>query len=249
MAADPPNRRAMMSPDQGGLAMSDLTPEEGRALVRALRRPMGRYTVDRASQLSGVPRSTLYHWAKVGHLVPDFGSWDPMQWSYRDLVLSRLFVRIRSKGMAPAVTSAEVKKIRRDLSRGTLDPTSPIRATKIGVFTGDRHVDRLTGAQAMPTVLQMLDPFYLDDPVDDDLHMWGPSLVRPSHWTALSPGVVGGEPTIRMTRIPTAALYALNVERGLDDKEIAGLYEVGVAAVTDGLGLERAIRGDHRLVA
>jgi uncharacterized protein (DUF433 family) len=73
--------------------------------------------------------------------------------------------------------------------------------------------------------------------------MWGPSLVRPSAHTAISPDVFAGEPTIRRTRIPTSALYALQEDRGLTTLDIIELYPaLDAAQVDDGLALERRIR-------
>lgn len=49
---------------------------DDRALVmRALRVPRGRYSAERASQLSAVPARTLHDWATSGMLLPD---WSPL---------------------------------------------------------------------------------------------------------------------------------------------------------------------------
>lgn len=225
-------------------AVANLTPEEYRTIARALRRPVGRYSVERASQLSGVPRSTLYDWAKKNSLTPDFYDWNPKQWSYRDLVLARFFAWIRSKGMPASVTAREIADIRRRLADRTLDPSVPIRANKLGVFPDGEYIDEVTGVSAMPSILEMLQTFNLLEPVDDVSAMWGPSLVHPSEWTMISPDVFAGEPTIRRTRIPTAALFALEQDRGLDSDDIARIYP-GLTAeqVDDGLKLEHRIRG------
>lgn len=227
------------------IAMAELTPEESRAIARALRRPIGRYNADRASQLSGVPRSTLYSWIRNGHLVPDFAEWDPTQWSYRDLVLARLFAWVRKAGMSASLTAKEVAEVRRKLADRTLDPTLRIRATKFGLYPEGESVDDLTGMQAIPAVLELVQGFDLIAPVDANVdRLWGPSLVHPSAFTAISPDVFAGEPTIRRTRIPTAALYALHEDRGLSSADIAHLYP-GLAEeqVDDGLALERRVRG------
>ncbi|MBW3654327.1 MAG: DUF433 domain-containing protein, partial [Actinobacteria bacterium] len=51
------------------------------------------------------------------------------------------------------------------------------------------------------------------------------------------------EPIIRHTRTPTAALYALHEDRGLDVAEIVVLYPgLRPEQVDDGLKLERRIR-------
>ena len=61
-----------------------LTAEQQHLVLFAFRHPRGRYTTERAGQLSGVPARTLYDWAKEGVLAPDYPG-RPMAWSYRDL--------------------------------------------------------------------------------------------------------------------------------------------------------------------
>ena len=43
-----------------------------------LRHPRGNYVAKRASQLSGVPVSTIYYWRKKGVYVPDFSKSSPV---------------------------------------------------------------------------------------------------------------------------------------------------------------------------
>ena len=53
-----------------------------RALVlRALKYPRGRYSAERASQLSSIPARTLHDWATSGSLVPDWVGARPRGWS------------------------------------------------------------------------------------------------------------------------------------------------------------------------
>lgn len=68
---------------------------ERTMIAYALRHPRGRYNADRTSQLSGVPKSTVYDWRRDGILVPDFTAANPSMWSYRDLVLLRLLAWLR----------------------------------------------------------------------------------------------------------------------------------------------------------
>jgi hypothetical protein len=48
-----------------------LTDAERRTISYALRHPRGRYTAERASQLSGIPRSTVYDWRREDVFEPD----------------------------------------------------------------------------------------------------------------------------------------------------------------------------------
>lgn len=107
----------------------------------------------------------------------------------------------------------------------------------------------MTGDQIMPGMLPFLDAFDLFEPVDD-VHVLGLNLVRPSSCTAISPSVHSGEPCIRGTRVPTATLWALDVEQGLDAESIAKLYQdLDVEAVADALALEHMIRSRFTVAA
>ena len=225
------------------MATVQLSPEETRAVVRALRRPVGRYSYGRASQLSGVPTRTLHHWASVGLFVPDFNALSPKGWSYRDLVLVRVFAWLRSLGMKPAVAGDRVAGVRAALATGALDATVPLRATGRAVFVEGEDFDRLSGEALLPNMIVLLQGFDLVAPVDDIGRMWGPSLVRPSEFTAISPAVVSGEPFLLATRIPTATLYALRCEQSLTTGDIVELYPgVTAAQVDDAISLEGRIR-------
>lgn len=101
----------------------ELTPAEVRSLARAFRRPVGRYTYERASHLAGVPQRTLHHWAREGIFVPDFDHARPKQWSYRDLVLVRLFVWLRHAGQKPDSASRRVAIVRQLWSKPRRRPS------------------------------------------------------------------------------------------------------------------------------
>lgn len=225
------------------MAPTTLNPEETRAIIRALRRPVGRYSYSRASQLSGVPTRTLHHWASVSLFVPDFNAASPKGWSYRDLVLVRLYAWLRSLDMKPVPASSRVQGVREALALREIDPGIPLRATSRHVFVEGEDVDRLSGEALLPTMVNLLQSFDLVAPVDDIDRMWGPSLVRPSQYTAISPSVVAGEPFVLATRIPTATLFALHDEQGLASSDIVALYAgITRAQVEDAVALEGRIR-------
>jgi uncharacterized protein (DUF433 family) len=73
--------------------------------------------------------------------------------------------------------------------------------------------------------------------------LWGPDLVTPSPYTFISPWVMAGEPCIDQTRVPTATVYALRAERGLDEGRIVALYPALTAeSVEDAWSLESRLR-------
>lgn len=234
-----------------------LSKTEIRVVKRALRRPVGRYTYGRASQLSGVPSRTLHHWAREGTFIPDFGDQHPKQWSYRDLMLVRLFVWLRSKGLEASSAGEKVRYVRAELSK-SLDPEAPLRSSVGELHVGDEGIDRVRGWSSLPGMLSFLDAFDMvevawnvSQRVPSDLReVRGPNLIRPTQWISISPWVYSGEPCIRATRLPTAKVWALHHEQGLSDEAIACLYPgVEPPQIHDAVEFEDAIRARRPLAA
>ena len=222
----------------------ELTPREVRSLARAFRRPVGRYTYERASHLAGVPQRTLHHWAREGTFVPDFDQARPKQWSYRDLVLVRLFVWLRHAGQKPDSASRRVAIVRQLLEQASPEALPQLHGDRQVLLVGDDDFDRLSGHQVLSGLGVYLDVFDLAESVPDmPNQLWGPNLVRPSKWTYIQPLVMAGEPCILTTRVTTANVWALQHSRGLDDAEIADLYPgIDVEQVADAAALEKRLR-------
>jgi uncharacterized protein (DUF433 family) len=93
----------------------------------------------------------------------------------------------------------------------------------------------------------MLQSFDLTAAVEDfgrESRLWGPDLVTPSAHTVISPWVLGGEPCVERTRIPSASIYALRTERGLDTADVIGLFPgLDKEAADDAYELESRLRG------
>jgi uncharacterized protein (DUF433 family) len=96
-----------------------------------------------------------------------------------------------------------------------------------------------------------LNLFDLEVPELGKSRIWGPHLLYPTEATRIYPWVMGGEPCVIDTRIPTSTLFALHEERALDEPAIAWLYpELSIERVGDAIRLERALRaGNRELVA
>lgn len=210
--------------------------------ISALR---GVYTADRASQLSGVPLSTVYYWARASKLViPSISAEKIKLWSFRDLLFLRLVAWLRKQGVNP-------RDVRRALGRFREFPAAEIRAGGKHVFVsleGDEFID-LDNQGVLKQLARMLPEFTLDASAIRELgsrKLWGPDLLRPSGQTRIHPDVLGGEPFVNRTRIPTAAIYAL-ARRGLRDDRIAELYEVNPAVVRDVRWLEDSLQARRRL--
>jgi uncharacterized protein (DUF433 family) len=93
----------------------------------------------------------------------------------------------------------------------------------------------------------MLESFDLTSAVEDfGIHrtLWGPDLVTPSAHTVISARVLGGEPCVEHTPIPSASIYALRDERGLALADIVTLYPgLNQKAAEDAYELESRLRG------
>lgn len=219
-------------------------------LLNAMRHPRGRYSADRASQLSGVPMSTIYDWQRNDIYVPDFGGASPMAWSYRDLVFLRLLAWLRQLKMPRPVAAERVTDVKQYVATG--HELRMIRATSDSVVFDDETTDRKTGTNFLPfdDFTGLLSAFDLLDPVEElGKHpLWGPDLVTPSAHTYISPWVLGGDPCVENTRIPTATILALHEERGLSTPQIVDLYPgLKSDAAEDAYELEKRLRGiEHR---
>lgn len=228
---------------------AELSETQRQQLLNAMRHPRGRYSADRASQLSGVPTSTVYDWQRNDVYVPDFGGAKPMAWSYRDLVYLRLLAWLRQLKMPRPMAAERVKDVKEFVASG--HELRMIRATSNSVVFDDETADRKTGTNLLPfdDFTGLLSVFDLLDPVEElgSGPLWGPDLVTPSEHTYISPWVLGGDPCVENTRIPTATILALHEERGLNTAQIVELYPgLGADAAEDAYTLEKRLRGIDR---
>jgi uncharacterized protein (DUF433 family) len=225
--------------------------DDTRLVAYALRHPRGRYVADRASQLSGVPKSTLYDWRREKVFVPDFTGASPTNWSYRDLVLLRLLAWLRQIGMPRPKAAKHVATIKTQATSGV--EIRHLWATAETLLINDEREDRLGGPSVLPfadlrglvATFDLLDPVKeLRNPGHERYRLWAPDLVTPSEYTFISPWVLAGDPCIANSRVPSAAVYALHEERGLTSEALVELYPgVTVEAAQDAYILEQRLRG------
>lgn len=221
-----------------------LTQDEEQLILLAFRHPRGRYSAERAGQLSGVPARTLYDWTEAKVLVPDYASARPKAWSYRDLGFARLLAWLRQQGQDRPTAAARVADLR-ELMADAAQQITEVRSDGSIVLLGEETVDRLTGQQLLSGMAQFLAVFDLLEPIGElgRKRLWGPDLLTPSNLTVISPWVMGGEPVVRSTRIPTASLHALRHDRGLETARIVALYpELDEEQVDDAIALEDRLR-------
>lgn len=222
----------------------ELSREEQHLVLGAFRRPRGWYSAERAGQLSGVPSRTLYEWAKQGVLRPDYARHRPKGWSYRDLAFVRLLAWLRQRDMERSTAAQRVTHIRAVMADSDQQITE-VRSDGAVLLLGDETVDRWTGQQVFAALSGFLGAFNLLEPIAElgKRKIWGPDLLAPSEQTAISPWVMGGEPVVRNTRVPTAGLYALHTDRELDVSKIVALFPACTPSqVDDAIDLESRLR-------
>lgn len=205
----------------------------------------GCYDAARAAALSGVPRSTVYYWARHEVVVPSVSPVKEMLWSYADLMALRVVSWLRHpKGDDHGVSPMrEVRRALRELDRRRLDIWSPQlvgssplvvdRSGKIHI-RDDGGVEELTGQALLGAdFLDLLGPF-------DQFGGRGPDLVAPRSHLRIVPARVAGEPHVAGSRLTTLSLAAL-AERGMSSARIAALYEIDFVAVDEAVDLERQL--------
>jgi uncharacterized protein (DUF433 family) len=229
----------------------DLSERQRKTVAHALRFPGGRYTADRASQLSGIPRSTIYDWRREEVFEPDFSAATPAMWSYRDLVLLRLLAWLRQGGMRRPDAAEKLRFVKDALSSGA--DIRFIRATRTDVVLDDgrgtRFEDDRDNLLPSADFYHLLAAFDLHEPIKElrpavNRAVWAPDLVTQSQHSFISPWVMAGDPCVERTRIPTTAIYALRSERALPVASIVALYPgLTAEAAQDVIELEGRLRG------
>jgi len=216
----------------------------------------GAYTADRASALSGVPKSTLHYWARNDVLVPRISPERIKLWSYPDLMALRTIYWLRQSktaGDGYSIPATSMRAVRRALKvlRKDLDldlwteehgPSVSVNRKGEVFFTAD-GVSSVEGQRVIQGEwLDLIAPFETEQGRAPDLYAPRPSL-------RIIPGKLSGSPHIVKTRIETIALDALR-QRGLSEAKIAALYPVAPpSAITEALDLEDELQGNLRAAA
>lgn len=189
----------------------------------------GAYDAERASALSGVPRSTIHYWARNAVLVPSVSETRVKLWSFADLMALRVIYWLRQKKTDAAgaeIPATGMRAIRRALKRvRELDePLWHPEKTSIWIDTAGEVVVRgpegpetIEGQGLLADTVNLVAPFT----THEGLH--GPDLARPRPQVRIVPGKLSGSPHIVGTRLETRALYAM-VRDGIDVGTVAALY-------------------------
>src|SRR5215210_660894 len=130
----------------------------------------GAYSAERAAALAGVPKSTIYYWARRGHLTPSV-SRRPLLWSFTDLLALRTIYWLRQPKSAfdrevPATSMSKVKRALEQLRRLDLDLFEDGRPTVAVTNQGEVAVNvdamalRLSDGQFLnPELVDIIGPF------------------------------------------------------------------------------------------
>jgi uncharacterized protein (DUF433 family)/DNA-binding transcriptional MerR regulator len=207
----------------------------------------GAYTSDRAAALSGVPRSTLYYWARNGHLIPSVAL-KPRLWSYMDLLALRTIYWLRQAKRAfeldvPPTSMPKVRRALKQLRELDLDLFEQERPAIAVTLDGDVAINatalplqKVNGQYLEPTLVDILGPF---EGLEGSK---GPDLLRPRATLRIIPGKISGAPHIEGTRLPTQSIFAL-AERGFSIGQLVRVYPfVSHDSVIDSLDLEQQLK-------
>lgn len=210
----------------------------------------GCYDAARAAALSGVPKTTIYWWARHGIVVPSVSPVREKLWSYSDLMALRVVSWLRHPksaddgGDLPASPMPSVRKALALLDDLGLDPWSPaaVDTSPLLVDRGGRIYVR-DGGDVLDLHRQ---PVLLSDDVlgltapFDGAGLAGPNLLRPRPHLRIVPSKVAGEPHVEHSRLTTQTIAALAL-RGYESSQIAAMYDEPDDVITEAIDLERQL--------
>lgn len=202
-------------------------PAAGHETFRSLPVFDGCYEARRAAELAGVPKSTVYDWARKGVIVPSISESRIKLWSYADLMALRITYWLRQpKGDVRATPMPQVRSALEqlvDMGRRLWDAdseTSPVLVDCRGVLhlrQPDGSVADLDGQAPLDeTWLDPLQPF-------EEAGLRGPDLVRPRRHLRIVPGKLAGEPHLHDSRLTSMTVSALS-RRGFPLAQIIEMY-------------------------
>jgi uncharacterized protein (DUF433 family) len=189
----------------------------------------GAYTADRAAALSGVPKSTVHHWARKEWLVPSVSSTKVKLWSYTDLMGLRAMYWLRHPKPTPdgyEIPSTSMSVIREalaeldriDLGLWEEDRGFMVRVNRAGeVWVGPAEDSAPVGGQLPLEDLDLIEPF------ESEAGIRGPNLVEPRSRLRIIASKLAGAPHVIRTRLETEALAAI-ASRGIAKEKIFNLY-------------------------
>ena len=207
----------------------------------------GCYDARRTAALSGVPRSTVYDWARKGVVVPSISPEREKLWSYADLMALRIVSWLRhpkrlDDDVRPASAMRHVREALVRLDEQGLDlwdgraGASPLYVDLTGeiLIVTPHGPHDLSGQGVLPEWLDLLGPFEGTDGA-------GPDLRRPREHLRIVPGKCAGEPHLDGSRLTTVTIAAL-AGRGYTLDDVARLYpDETRESLAEAIDLERSL--------
>jgi len=208
----------------------------------------GCYDATRTAALSGVPKSTVYDWARKEIVVPSISPQREKLWSYADLMALRIISWLRHPKTAdgerrPGSAMHDVRQALVQLDDRGLDlwggsvSVSPLYVDRAGKITivDDDSAFQPDGQGRMREFLDLLGPFHTAD------GGVGPDLRRPRQHLRIVPGKCAGEPHLegsRLTRLSVAAL----AKRGYELGDLLRLYpDESRVSMAEAIDLEQTL--------
>lgn len=189
----------------------------------------GAYTAERAAALSGVPKSTVHHWARQEWLVPSVSPTRVKLWSYTDLMGLRAMYWLRHPKPTPegdeipptpmsVVREALVELDRIELGLWDEDRGYMVRVSRAGeVYVGIADDSVPLDGQLPLENLDLIEPF------ESEAGIRGPDLLKPRSRLRIVASKLAGAPHLLRTRLETEALAAI-ATRGVGKEKVFGLY-------------------------
>lgn len=215
----------------------------------------GAYTAERAAALSGVPKSTVHHWARQDWLVPSVSATRVKLWSYTDLMGLRAMYWLRHPKPTPdgdeipptpmsVVREALAELERIDLGLWEENRGFMVRVSRGGeVYVGPAEDSVPLDGQLPLQNLDLLEPFEMEEGIR------GPDLVAPRSRLRIIASKLAGAPHLLRTRLETEALAAI-AGRGLGKQKVFSLYpSFDREAIEQALDLEAQLARNLRPVA
>lgn len=228
--------------------------QDGRRIAGAMMTG-GAYTAERAAALSGVPKSTVYYWARHGHLIPSVSEKETMLWSFSDLLGLRAIYWLRKpkKAFEREIRATSMSKVKHVLAE--------LRKLGVDLIEHDRPIVSVTedgdvAFESSSLPLQRVGGQLLNAGMINVIGVFqgleggiGPDLLQPMPNIRIVPRKLSGAPHVVDTRLPTQSLYALAL-RGMTAQQIHRLYPFVTAdAIDDGVALELQLEQNLELAA
>ncbi|MFC6157988.1 DUF433 domain-containing protein [Kribbella jiaozuonensis] len=209
------------------------------------------YPTPLAAALSGASVPQLNYWrrkipGKGVLFAPEYGSRPRALYSYRDIVVLRMFARLRGDLSLQKVR--KVVAVLDEMHPGTHLSAHKVKAlpggaTAVWVNPDGDYVDVLKHP-GQGTLKIVMDDVFNAFTTSDGRHV--PNLGKPVTGVRIDPEVRGGYPVIEGTRIPFHIVAGLCAD-GVPANEIAELYpSVSALDVEGAVELTRLVAGTHK---